>query len=148
MKFTARVSCEFALLRLLPIHFHLCTNILEFSIVAMVSLAFGIVGIIACALCKDVDSKMTNKVPTIPSPSSLHHRSNHIPLPYRSKYTSRTPLSPTETNTTKDDTPVSSTLSYFGQRFSIYSLHIPKALSCLEEIPIRTHTSFVKYIPT
>ena len=28
----------------------------------MVSLAFGIVGIIACALCKDVDSKMNNKI--------------------------------------------------------------------------------------
>lgn len=32
------------------------------SIVAMVSFAFGVVGIIACALCKDVDHKMTNKV--------------------------------------------------------------------------------------
>lgn len=32
------------------------------SLVAMVSLAFGILGIIACALCKDVDSKMNNKI--------------------------------------------------------------------------------------
>jgi hypothetical protein len=30
--------------------------------VAYASLAFGIVGIIACACCKDVDSKMDNKV--------------------------------------------------------------------------------------
>lgn len=28
----------------------------------MVSMAFGIVGIIACLCCKDVDYKMTNKV--------------------------------------------------------------------------------------
>lgn len=33
-----------------------------FSVVAMVSMAFGIVGIIACLCCKDVDYKMTNKV--------------------------------------------------------------------------------------
>ena len=32
--------------------------------VAYTSLAFGVVGIIACACCKDVDSKMTNKVCT------------------------------------------------------------------------------------
>lgn len=32
------------------------------SVVAMVSMAFGIVGIIACLCCKDVDYKMTNKV--------------------------------------------------------------------------------------
>lgn len=29
-------------------------------VVAMVSMAFGIVGLIACACCKDVDHKMTN----------------------------------------------------------------------------------------
>lgn len=28
----------------------------------MVSMAFGIVGLAACLCCKDVDSKMTNKV--------------------------------------------------------------------------------------
>jgi hypothetical protein len=32
------------------------------SVVAMVSMAFGIVGLGACLCCKDVDSKMTNKV--------------------------------------------------------------------------------------
>ncbi|KAJ5909066.1 hypothetical protein N7495_001748 [Penicillium taxi] len=31
-------------------------------VVAMVSMAFGIVGLIACLCCKDVDSKMTNKI--------------------------------------------------------------------------------------
>ncbi|KAL2014360.1 hypothetical protein VTN00DRAFT_1885 [Thermoascus crustaceus] len=31
-------------------------------VVAMVSMAFGIFGIIACACCKDVDHKMTNKI--------------------------------------------------------------------------------------
>ncbi|KAJ6021890.1 hypothetical protein N7540_007394 [Penicillium herquei] len=31
-------------------------------IVAMVSMAFGIVGLIACLCCKDVDAKMTNKI--------------------------------------------------------------------------------------
>lgn len=30
--------------------------------VAFTSLAFGIIGIIACALCKDVDSKMDNRI--------------------------------------------------------------------------------------
>jgi formate/nitrite transporter FocA (FNT family) len=32
------------------------------SVVAMVSMAFGILGLAACLCCKDVDSKMTNKV--------------------------------------------------------------------------------------
>jgi hypothetical protein len=32
------------------------------SMVCMTSLAFGIVGLICCALCKDVDRKMNNKV--------------------------------------------------------------------------------------
>lgn len=32
------------------------------SVVAMVSMAFGIVGIIACLCCKNVDYKMNNKV--------------------------------------------------------------------------------------
>lgn len=30
--------------------------------VAYTSMAFGIIGIIACACCKDVDSKMNNKI--------------------------------------------------------------------------------------
>jgi len=30
--------------------------------VAFASLAFGLVGVIACACCKDVDKKMNNKV--------------------------------------------------------------------------------------
>ena len=30
--------------------------------VAYASLAFGIIGIIACACCKDVDHKMNNKI--------------------------------------------------------------------------------------
>jgi hypothetical protein len=30
--------------------------------VAYTSIGFGVVGIVACALCKDVDDKMTNKV--------------------------------------------------------------------------------------
>jgi len=33
-----------------------------YRLVALVSMAFGIVGIIACACCKDVDKKMNNKV--------------------------------------------------------------------------------------
>lgn len=36
--------------------------LMTLSVVAMVSMAFGIVGIIACLCCKDVDYKMTNKV--------------------------------------------------------------------------------------
>ena len=40
------------------------------SMVAMTSLAFGIVGLIACACCKDVDKKMNEKVLSIP-PSYL-----------------------------------------------------------------------------
>jgi hypothetical protein len=36
------------------------------SLVALVSMAFGIVGIIACACCKDVDKKMNNKVQIAP----------------------------------------------------------------------------------
>lgn len=32
------------------------------SVVAMVSMAFGILGLGACLCCKDVDAKMTNKV--------------------------------------------------------------------------------------
>jgi hypothetical protein len=34
------------------------------SLVALVSMAFGIIGIIACACCKDVESKMNNTVIT------------------------------------------------------------------------------------
>jgi hypothetical protein len=38
-----------------------------FSVVALVSMAFGIIGIIACACCKDVDKKMNSKVCITPS---------------------------------------------------------------------------------
>ena len=42
------------------------------SVVAMVSMAFGILGIAACLYCKDVDDKMNNKV------SPLYHTLDHL----------------------------------------------------------------------
>lgn len=33
-----------------------------YSVVAMVSMAFGIIGLIACACCKDVDHRMNNQI--------------------------------------------------------------------------------------
>jgi|TARA_R110002003_G_scaffold30_5_gene1849 hypothetical protein len=40
-----------------------CISVLIYlRLVAFASLAFGIVGIIACLCCKDVDKKMNNKV--------------------------------------------------------------------------------------
>lgn len=58
---TARQSCKFLL-------WEYCRSLKSsdcYSVVAMVSMAFGIVGLIACICCKDVDHKMTNKVRTI-----------------------------------------------------------------------------------
>ncbi|KAJ5523217.1 peroxiredoxin prx5 [Penicillium frequentans] len=43
-------------------------------VVAMVSMAFGIVGLIACLCCKDVDSKMTNKIEVYLENTSLAER--------------------------------------------------------------------------
>ena len=40
----------------------LLTSILSHRITALTSLAFGIVGIVACMCCKDMEPKMTNKI--------------------------------------------------------------------------------------
>lgn len=60
-------------------------------------MAFGIVGIIACLCCKDVDYKMTNKVWTWAHSASYDFAG--LIGDFRSKSTSRTPLSPTGTST-------------------------------------------------
>ncbi|KAI9878049.1 MAG: peroxiredoxin prx5 [Pleopsidium flavum] len=45
--------------------------------VAFTSLAFGIIGIIACACCKDVDSKMTNKIEVYLENTELANRNKY-----------------------------------------------------------------------
>lgn len=51
------------------------------SVVAMVSMAFGILGLAACLFCKDVDSKMTNKVRDILFDLVIYHRETNGLLP-------------------------------------------------------------------
>ncbi|ETN41763.1 uncharacterized protein HMPREF1541_03700 [Cyphellophora europaea CBS 101466] len=46
-------------------------------LVAMVSLAFGIVGLVACALCKDVDAKMNNKIEVYLENTNLADRNKY-----------------------------------------------------------------------
>ncbi|KAL4796245.1 MFS general substrate transporter [Aspergillus venezuelensis] len=46
-------------------------------VVAMVSMAFGIVGLIACLCCKDVDSKMTNKIEVYLENTDLSDRNKY-----------------------------------------------------------------------
>lgn len=46
-------------------------------VVAMVSMAFGIVGIIACLCCKDVDHKMTNKIEVYLENTALAERNKY-----------------------------------------------------------------------
>ena len=43
----------------------------------MVSLAFGIVGLVACALCKDVDAKMNNKIEVYLENTNLADRNKY-----------------------------------------------------------------------
>ena len=50
------------------------------SVVAMVSMAFGILGLAACLCCKDVDSKMTNKVSDVIFYLGIYHRETNGPL--------------------------------------------------------------------
>ncbi|KAG9240545.1 fungal trichothecene efflux pump-domain-containing protein [Calycina marina] len=45
--------------------------------IAYTSLAFGIVGIIACLFCKDVDAKMTNKIEMYIENSKMAERNSH-----------------------------------------------------------------------
>lgn len=53
-----------------------CVKLMVNRVVSLASMAFGIVGIIACLCCKDVDSKMTNKVCVI------HSSPNYYPPSY------------------------------------------------------------------
>lgn len=46
-------------------------------VVVMVSMAFGIVGLIACACCKDVDHKMTNQIEVYLENNRLADRNRH-----------------------------------------------------------------------
>ncbi|KAJ5874568.1 uncharacterized protein N7529_002998 [Penicillium soppii] len=46
-------------------------------VVAMVSMAFGILGLAACLCCKDVDSKMTNKIEVYLENTDLSDRNKH-----------------------------------------------------------------------
>jgi hypothetical protein len=73
----------------------------KLSVVAMVSLAFGVVGIVACALCKDVDHKMTNKVSNMISAYCPVHA--HRPMTSRSKFILKTLSSLKRTSTTDFD---------------------------------------------
>lgn len=73
----------------------------KLSVVAMVSLAFGVVGIVACALCKDVDHKMTNKVSNKISAYCPVHA--HRPMASRSKFILKTLSSLKRTSTTDFD---------------------------------------------
>ncbi|EXJ56092.1 hypothetical protein A1O7_09023 [Cladophialophora yegresii CBS 114405] len=69
---------------------------LVYRVVALASMAFGIVGIIAAALCKDVDSKMNNKARALPCAIIL------ITNDYsRLRSTSRTPDRHLEISTTR-----------------------------------------------
>ena len=77
----------------------MCLTVVCVSVVAMVSMAFGIVGLIACLCCKDVDYKMTNKVCDMSIDTSLREAEMKANDLLRSKFTSRTLLSPTETRT-------------------------------------------------
>ena len=75
-----------------------------FSVVAMVSMAFGILGLAACLCCKDVDYKMTSKVSASYDTSVstiLGMRRMLIKLTFRSRYTWRTQIFRTETNITR-----------------------------------------------
>ncbi|KAL4938766.1 hypothetical protein BDV06DRAFT_231538 [Aspergillus oleicola] len=56
---------------------HQLTLCSRYSVVAMVSMAFGIVGLGACLCCKDVDSKMTNKIEVYLENTDLSDRNKY-----------------------------------------------------------------------
>ncbi|KAH8651209.1 fungal trichothecene efflux pump [Xylariales sp. PMI_506] len=45
-----------------------------FQVTALASIAFGVVGIIACALCRDIDPKMTDKIEVYMENNELIHK--------------------------------------------------------------------------